>query len=227
VVVGLSKSEKTLIPPVKAIIPESSEANSMDISSKSQKNKTNSQINDCVSIQGYHSVPLLKIHHARFNEKLHSYQRKIIPGSKSIVHHPKLSIQDVSKEVHCSFSSVSGSYDLLMKWIYVLHERMMNNFEIPIYMYRVYQEELLNWLDNQIFPSDKSDPKLAVIAISQLSEQAWPEGLHYGEAQLKLVNYFHKVSREDYFLHSTANDLLDIFIKDTHPSECFFIFIFL
>ncbi|EFP78047.1 uncharacterized protein PGTG_04003 [Puccinia graminis f. sp. tritici CRL 75-36-700-3] len=95
---------------------------------------------------------------------------------------------------------------------------MMNNFEIPVHIYRVYQEELLTWLDNQISPSHaESDPKLPVIGISELPGRVWPDSLHYGEAQLKLVNYFYNASREDHFLHSTANDLLDIFINTTHP----------
>ncbi|KAA1113015.1 hypothetical protein PGT21_018610 [Puccinia graminis f. sp. tritici] len=99
-----------------------------------------------------------------------------------------LTVQQVSKEFYRSFSILSGSYNLLIKWIYVLHEKMMNNFEIPVHIYRVYQEELLTWLDNQISPSHaESDPKLPVIGISELPGRMWPDSLHYGEAQLKLI----------------------------------------
>ncbi|KAA1096486.1 hypothetical protein PGT21_018278 [Puccinia graminis f. sp. tritici] len=119
-----------------------------------------------------------------------------------------LTVQQVSKEFYRSFSSLLGSYNLLIKWIYVLHEKMMNNFEIPVHIYRVYQEELLTWLDNQISPShQESDPKLPVIGISELvlPSQTFQNNRNFISRLIKETFLFDKIFRLVRLTHRQEN----------------------
>ncbi|KAA1076105.1 hypothetical protein PGT21_034334 [Puccinia graminis f. sp. tritici] len=156
-----------------------------------------------ISISGYVSIWLLKSHYDKFCKQIDLViRRQPINGKRKIVPHPKLGIalyylkedQAAIRILNLSTGSMKkreeffGIYYTLIRWIYVLHEEYLNSCKIQTFMHTVWQEKILDWVNDEICGyNDQSYPIVGNISLSELK---WPTKDQFRESQVKFIDYF-------------------------------------
>jgi hypothetical protein len=114
----------------------------------------------------------------------------------------------------------------LIKWIYKIHERLLNNLNIPTQLIYQQQKKMLDWLHAEIFTYFDGAP---LIGFKESTQKRWEDKDTLGRAKLELIHFFSQYRNDNLFGFSTALNLIDMF-KD-HQSrklwKCFFAFSFL
>jgi hypothetical protein len=113
-------------------------------------------------------------------------------------------------------------YKFLIGWIYFQHEELLNrsDLDIPVFAYRLQQQELLSWLEKEIFEPDNSLPIVGLVSSYPLR---WQDE-KIGPTQTILIRYFSQDEREEISAPTTATELLNEFYAQGH--RCQFILSF-
>ncbi|EFP88861.1 hypothetical protein PGTUg99_017086 [Puccinia graminis f. sp. tritici] len=96
----------------------------------------------------------------------------------------------------------------LIKWIYKIHERLLNNLDIPTQLIYQQQKKMLDWLHAEMFTYFDGAP---LIGLKQSTRKRWEDKDTLGRAKLELIHFFCGYRNDDLFVFSTAFNLIDMF----------------
>ncbi|KAA1098101.1 hypothetical protein PGT21_028377 [Puccinia graminis f. sp. tritici] len=102
------------------------------------------------------------------------------------------------------------NYQLLIGWIYELHEKVLNHFNIPIHTYKKHHRKFFEWLQNQIlFPSGNVENQFFdAIWRSYMGSDSAPLNSLLGTSREILIRYFSIKEHRSENVVKSASDLL-------------------
>jgi hypothetical protein len=109
-------------------------------------------------------------------------------------------------------------YKSLIGWMYEHHEEILQRSSLPTYVYRLQQEKLVSWLEEQIFEPSASLPIMGRIDIP--GDFRW-EDHTLGPIQSELIKYFTQESDNNLLAHPTSLSLVEKF-HTQHQGESHF-----
>ncbi|KAA1119882.1 hypothetical protein PGT21_035761 [Puccinia graminis f. sp. tritici] len=196
-----------------------------------QESQADVELPDQSFVDGYRMIQLLKNRYHRFREKISSeFSIRRQSATKKWIAHPALKIalysgrrfpvvvrvlNAANNRAHTGHTLGPKYYDLI-RWMYALHEEWLKSWNMPTYLYRLWQERLLDWLDFQISGSD--DQNCPIIGIRSSSLLQWTEEDKFRNTQALLIDYFHQLEQKNAGI--TAAYLLENF-KANNPISHF------
>ncbi|KAA1113659.1 hypothetical protein PGTUg99_016886 [Puccinia graminis f. sp. tritici] len=109
--------------------------------------------------------------------------------------------------------TMAGFHYNLIKWLYRVHERMLNELDIQTYVLYSQQKKLFAWLHDLIFTPLEGAP---IMGLKISARPKWEPEDTPGPAKLKLLEFFAQHKNEEQVSFLTAFDLIDLFYKH-HP----------
>ncbi|EFP83705.1 uncharacterized protein PGTG_09418 [Puccinia graminis f. sp. tritici CRL 75-36-700-3] len=138
----------------------------------------------------------------------------------AMIGRPFGSVGKVFRVLRGSSGNTQGStalgilYKFLIGWIYFQHEELLNrsDLDIPVFAYRLQQQNLLSWLEKEIFEPDNSLPIVGLVNSYPLR---WQDE-KIGPIQTILIRYFSQDEREEVSAPTTATEILNEFYAQGH-----------
>ncbi|KAI9617650.1 hypothetical protein H4Q26_012953 [Puccinia striiformis f. sp. tritici PST-130] len=103
----------------------------------------------------------------------------------------------------------------LIKWIYMVHNRRLNQLNIPGPVQYSRQREMLDWLRAQLYTYLEGAP---IVGVRKSLNPDWEEGERLGATKLILIKLFSRKQHDHRVSFSTACELINIF-NERYPSS--------
>ncbi|POV95074.1 hypothetical protein PSHT_15861 [Puccinia striiformis] len=103
----------------------------------------------------------------------------------------------------------------LIKWIYMVHNRRLNQLNIPGPVQYSRQREMLDWLRAQLYTYLEGAP---IVGVRKSLNPDWEEGERLGATKLILIKLFSRKQHDHRVSFSTACELINIF-NERYPSD--------
>ncbi|KNF04923.1 hypothetical protein PSTG_01979 [Puccinia striiformis f. sp. tritici PST-78] len=104
-------------------------------------------------------------------------------------------------------------YKSLLKWIYKIHRKLLNDLEISTDVHYSRQKQMFDWLHSQIFTDLDGAP---LMGLRESKTEKWEDKETLGLAKLELVNFLSREKNDDQLASSSATKLVELFEKE-HP----------
>ncbi|KAI9614623.1 hypothetical protein H4Q26_009006 [Puccinia striiformis f. sp. tritici PST-130] len=181
----------------------------------------------CLSDSAKLSILLLRRYQDKFqqivNTKLfHANSREWIPydgASFGMVRRPLRAPGFVLRIFRQSEQGVQPAmvmgtlYKSLLKWIYKIHRKLLNDLEISTDVHYSRQKQMFDWLHSQIFTDLDGAP---LMGLRESKTEKWEDKETLGLAKLELVNFLSREKNDDQLASSSATKLVELFEKE-HP----------
>ncbi|POW04797.1 hypothetical protein PSTT_10156 [Puccinia striiformis] len=181
----------------------------------------------CLSDSAKLSILLLRRYQDKFqqivNTKLfHANSREWIPydgASFGMVRRPLRAPGFVLRIFRQSEQGVQPAmvmgtlYKSLLKWIYKIHRKLLNDLEISTDVHYSRQKQMFDWLHSQIFTDLDGAP---LMGLRESKTEKWEDKETLGLAKLELVNFLSREKNDDQLASSSATKLVELF-ENEHP----------
>ncbi|POV99551.1 hypothetical protein PSTT_13705, partial [Puccinia striiformis] len=104
-------------------------------------------------------------------------------------------------------------YKSLLKWIYKIHRKLLNDLEISTDVHYSRQKQMFDWLHSQIFTDLDGAP---LMGLRESKTEKWEDKETLGLAKLELVNFLSREKNDDQLASSSATKLVELF-ENEHP----------
>ncbi|KAH9457472.1 hypothetical protein MJO29_011533 [Puccinia striiformis f. sp. tritici] len=166
-------------------------------------------------------VSLLKDDHEEFRSAIQSVGSMIkgVPDKKRysgasfvMVHRPKAlgwsyRVLNTDDNIQPP-SNMIVVHKSLIKWIYMVHTRRLNQLNIPGPVQYSRQREMLDWLREQLYTYLEGAP---IVGVRKSLNPEWEEGETLGATKLILIKLFSRKQHDHRVSFSTACELINIF----------------